>query len=80
MPIARAKRIARIVVGFALLAVGILLVPLPGPGWLTIGLALGILASEFVWAERLLDRLKQGARRIQEAALGSNRRDGKRSQ
>ena len=30
------------------------LVPLPGPGWLIVFLGLGILATEFAWAERLL--------------------------
>jgi uncharacterized protein (TIGR02611 family) len=29
-------------------------VPLPGPGWLIVFLGLGILATEFSWAERLL--------------------------
>jgi uncharacterized protein (TIGR02611 family) len=52
-------RIARIVAGFALLAVGIVLLALPGPGWLTIVGALALLATEFVWARTLLDRLKR---------------------
>lgn len=53
------KRTARIVGGFALLAVGIVLLALPGPGWLTIVGALALLATEFVWARTLLDRLKR---------------------
>jgi len=32
----------------------------PGPGWLAILLALAILAAEFAWARRLLDRLRKG--------------------
>jgi uncharacterized protein (TIGR02611 family) len=59
-----ARRIARIVVGFALLGVGIVLLALPGPGALTIALGLGILAAEFAWARRLLDRFKSGAARL----------------
>ena len=35
--------------------VGLVLVPFPGPGWLIVFLGLAVLASEFAWAERLLD-------------------------
>jgi tellurite resistance protein TerC len=55
-------RIAKIVGGFALLIAGAAMVILPGPGWLTIAAGLAILAGEFLWARRLLDRLKQTAR------------------
>jgi len=34
--------------------VGLALVPLPGPGWLVVFLGLGLLATEFAWARRLL--------------------------
>ena len=55
-------RIAKIVAGFTLLIAGAAMVVLPGPGWLTIAAGLAILAGEFVWARRMLDRLKQTAR------------------
>lgn len=42
------------VVGIAVIALGTLLLPLPGPGWVIIFLGLGVLASEFTWAKRLL--------------------------
>ena len=32
---------------------GLLLVPLPGPGWLVVFLGLAILGTEFAWAKRL---------------------------
>ncbi len=35
-------------------AVGIALVPYPGPGWLIVFFGLAILATEFEWAHRLL--------------------------
>ena len=54
----------RIVVGFLLLPLGVLMLALPGPGWLTIALALAILAGEFVWARKLLDRLKDTAQKL----------------
>lgn len=47
-------RIGVAVAGLAVLLGGVVLLPLPGPGWLIIFLGLGILASEFAWAARLL--------------------------
>ena len=58
------RRAARIIGGFALLALGVAMLALPGPGWLTILMALAILAREFVWARKLLDRLKQVGGRL----------------
>ncbi len=60
----QAKRFLRIVFGFTLLAIGILMIVAPGPGTVTILVALGILAAEFVWARRLLDRVKQHSERL----------------
>lgn len=62
--IQQTKRILRIVFGFTLLAIGIVMIVTPGPGTVTILLALGVLAAEFVWARRLLDRLKQQTARF----------------
>ena len=42
----------------------------PGPGWLTILLGLSLLAAEFVWARRLMNRIKREGDRIKEAVLG----------
>lgn len=47
-------------VGTGVVVVGVILLPLPGPGWLIIFIGLGILSTEFTWAERLLS----GARRF----------------
>ena len=47
-------RIAVGVIGAAVVVLGIVLIPLPGPGWLIVFGGLAILATEFVWAERLL--------------------------
>ena len=61
-------RIAKIFGGFLLLAAGIAMIALPGPGWLTIAAGLAILAGEFLWARRLLDRLKDQAGRVKRQA------------
>lgn len=47
-------RITVAVVGLAIVAVGLAAVPLPGPGWLIVFLGLGIWATEFLWAAKLL--------------------------
>ena len=51
-------RYTKIAGGFLLLAAGVAMIALPGPGWLTIAAGLAILAGEFIWARKLLDRLK----------------------
>lgn len=43
------------VVGVAIVLLGIVLLPAPGPGWAIIFVGLAVLASEFEWAQRLLD-------------------------
>ncbi len=53
------NRIIRVVVaifGFLVVLAGLAMLVLPGPGLLVIAIGLGILALEFVWAERLLER------------------------
>jgi hypothetical protein len=57
-------RYGKIAGGFLLLAAGIAMIALPGPGWLTIFAALAILAGEFLWARKLLDRLKSQVDRL----------------
>lgn len=42
------------VVGAAIVVLGLLLIPLPGPGWAIVFLGLAVWATEFVWAQRLL--------------------------
>jgi len=54
----QAKRIGIAIIGFTILLVGILLIVLPGPAILVIPLGLVVLGSEFVWARRLLKKLR----------------------
>jgi uncharacterized protein (TIGR02611 family) len=65
----QAKRWVKILFGFTLLALGVIMIVTPGPGWLTIFLGLGILAAEFVWARTLLDRLKEQGIRLRDAVF-----------
>ena len=64
------RRIFRIVSGFTLLAAGVVMLVTPGPGWVVILLGLGLLAAEFVWARRLMDRIKHEGNRIKDTVLG----------
>ena len=55
------KRIAASVAGLALLAIGLVLLVLPGPGFLFIIAGFAVLATEYVWAERMLNLARQKA-------------------
>jgi uncharacterized protein (TIGR02611 family) len=52
------KKLVIAVIGFTVLAVGLVMVVLPGPALVVIPVALGILATEFVWAKNLINKVK----------------------
>ncbi|MFI6449002.1 TIGR02611 family protein [Kitasatospora sp. NPDC050543] len=52
-------------VGLAVVVLGVILLPLPGPGWVVIFLGMGIWATEFVWAQLAL---RWTRRKVAEAA------------
>jgi uncharacterized protein (TIGR02611 family) len=68
------KRIAVLVIGLALVAGGLAMLVLPGPGIVVVILGLAVLATEFVWAERMLDRAKEQASKAKDRASRSLRR------
>lgn len=49
----RLYRLAVGLIGGAIVVGGLILVPLPGPGWVIVFVGLAVLATEFVWAARL---------------------------
>ncbi|HEV3479897.1 MAG TPA: TIGR02611 family protein [Gaiellaceae bacterium] len=53
----RIFRVGFAAAGFVVLLLGIVMLFTPGPGWAVIVLGLGMLALEFAWAERLLERV-----------------------
>lgn len=65
----QARRILLILVGFTLLAVGIIMIFTPGPGTPVILMGLGLLAAEFVWARRIMERVKREAERFKDTVL-----------
>ncbi len=62
------KRILVVIAGSAVLIAGVAMLVLPGPGLLTIAAGLAILASEFEWAERWMERVKDRAERAAKAS------------
>jgi len=57
------------VAGSTLILVGVVLLVLPGPGLLLIALGLAVLATEFVWAQALLHRVRHHTVRVSGAVV-----------
>ena len=55
----QAKRLVVTVIGFTILAAGIAMIVLPGPAVVVIPVGLAILATEFIWARKLLVTVKE---------------------
>ena len=68
----RLLRIGFALFGFLVVLAGLAMLVLPGPGLLVIALGLAILALEFAWAERLLertvDRMEDAANTVKRAS------------
>ena len=56
-----AKRLLVFILGVAVLLAGVAMLALPGPGVVVIIVGLVILATEFTWAERVLDKTTEKA-------------------
>ncbi len=67
------RRFFKILGGFTLLGLGVIMLVTPGPGWLVIFLGLTLLAAEFVWARRLMDRMKEQGTRLKDSVLGQRK-------
>jgi len=73
--IEQVRRFFKILAGFTLLALGLIMIVTPGPGWLVIFLGLTLLAAEFVWARRLMERMKQEGTRLKDTVLKFGKSD-----
>ena len=60
----QAKRLVVIVIGFTILVAGVAMIVLPGPAVVIIPVGLTILATEFIWARKLLHAVKERIRRM----------------
>lgn len=70
----RFYRAVFVLVGFTVLLAGLAMLVLPGPGLLVIVVALAILAVEFAWAERMLERAIDRMERAKEVTTQASRR------
>jgi len=61
-PLEAAYRVFVLVIGVAIVLAGIAMLIFPGPGWAAIILGLLVLATEYRWAERLLDPVQRFVR------------------
>ena len=64
------RRALYVAFGVAVAIGSLLLAPLPGPGWCTFFVGLGMVSSEVLRVARLLDRLEVGLRRLLGGAKG----------
>ena len=62
------RKLCVAVIGGTIVALGVALIVLPGPAVLVIPAGVAVLATEFVWAERLLIRIRRLADRILQRA------------
>ena len=65
-------RVAFMVLAFVVVLGGLALVPLPGPGWAIVFVGLGMLALEFDWAEKLMERALNRIEAAQQAAKNAS--------
>ncbi|MBC7546795.1 PGPGW domain-containing protein [Candidatus Saccharibacteria bacterium] len=63
-----ARRAGILIIGIPLFTVGIILIPLPGPGLLVCFLALLLLAQEFEWARKHADTARSALTAIYDKA------------
>lgn len=75
----QARRLIVAVVGFTVLGIGLAMIVLPGPAVVAIPIGLAILATEFVWARRLLRRIKAEAGRLVTKARGESQETAPRT-
>jgi uncharacterized protein (TIGR02611 family) len=57
------KRLIVVVIGFTVLIAGVAMIILPGPAFVFIPAGLAILATEFLWAKKLLQSITNKLKR-----------------
>ncbi len=53
------KRVIIGIIGFTILIIGIAMIALPGPAFIIIPAGLSILATEFLWAKKIVQKFKE---------------------
>jgi tellurite resistance protein TerC len=70
-----ARQVVIAVIGMTVLLGGIAMLVLPGPAFIVIPTGLAILATEFVWARRLLKKAKKTVQDIKKGMAKNNNRN-----
>ena len=62
------KRLAIFLIGISIVLIGCILFFTPGPAIVVIPIGLAILATEFIWAKKLLNKFKEKTSSISKSA------------
>jgi tellurite resistance protein TerC len=68
----QARKAVILVIGSSILAIGIAMLVLPGPAVVVIPMGLAVLAAEFAWAHRWLNRVKRDIAAVKEKIRNGN--------
>lgn len=63
MTIVKVKRFLFTLIGFTILMIGIVMIVFPGPAFIIIPLGLAILGTEYVWANKMFEKMKKGVKK-----------------
>ena len=75
----QARRLIKIVFGFTILMGGLIMLVTPGPGVATIVGGLAVLATEYVWAKKLMQRVKDEAVNAKNSLFNNHDRKNRRA-
>jgi hypothetical protein len=64
-----ARKVVVLVLGVTILLLGVAMLVLPGPGWVTIFAGLALLATEFAWARWTLKQARDRFEMLKDAAV-----------
>lgn len=67
MTLKNLKRFFVLLIGGTITLIGVALIILPGPAFIVIPVGLSILATEFVWARKILDKVKERIQRSKDS-------------
>lgn len=73
-----ARKVVIFVIGSTVVLIGVIMVVAPGPALVVIPAGLAILATEFLWARRLLRRAKETAKEWAARVTGRAFGDGQK--
>ncbi|HEX7260081.1 MAG TPA: PGPGW domain-containing protein [Candidatus Saccharimonadia bacterium] len=58
------RQLIVLIIGVPIISLGVILLPLPGPGWLVILSGLYIISREFAWARKYIDIIEAKLRQL----------------